>query len=253
MLLPNHAVNIQNCTLSVMLLPNHAFNIQTAHCLLCCCQDKQLHIKHCLSDFAMPSVWFHGPVAHKPRARIHTAAHIHILYPQPYPYPISNSQAHLEPRSFTKSSSFQSTYHTIIVPIPSVDRGTAAFRHFPWGTRQTIWRQPDWSQGPENVFAIYHCDLSLQFILSIYPCNLSCNSSLQFLHRHVLSHKHLSHVLSVKLNFPFQQIITDYYSTGVAIPANFPATINANIPAQYSWQPGKVVYASVITRNSQPS
>ena len=42
MLLPNHAVNIQNCTVSVMLLPNHAVNIQTAHCLLCCCQPTQL-------------------------------------------------------------------------------------------------------------------------------------------------------------------------------------------------------------------
>ena len=176
--------------MSVLLLPNHAVNIQTAHCLLCCCQDKQLHIKHCLSDFAMPSVWFHGPVAHKPRARIHTAAHIHILYSQPYPYPISNSQAHSEPRSFTKSSSFQGTYHTIIVPIPSVDRGTVAFRHFPWGKRQTIWRQPDWSQGPENVSAIHPCNSSLQFILAIHPYNSSlqfilaihpCNSSSQFI------------------------------------------------------------------------
>ena len=149
MLLPNHAVNIQtahclfcccqttqlisklhivcyvvakprseypNCTLSVLLLPNQAVNIQTAHCLLCCCQDKQLHIKHCLSDFAMLSVWFHGPVAHKPRARIHTAAHIHG-----WSYPDYHINAHIQssnPKLISTAAHINSwSYHQLLISI----------------------------------------------------------------------------------------------------------------------------------------
>ena len=99
-----------------MLLPNHAVNIQTAHCLLCCCQDKQLHIKHCLSDFAMLSVWFHGPVAHKPRARIHTAAHIHG-----WSYPDYHINAHIQssnPKLISTAAHINSwSYHQLLISI----------------------------------------------------------------------------------------------------------------------------------------
>ena len=165
MLLPNHAVNIQNCTLSVMLLPNHAVNIQTAHCLLCCCQDKQLHIKHCLSDFAMPSVWFHGPVAHKPRARIHTAAHIHILYSQPYPYPISNRQAHSKPKVLVPNQD-----PSKVLTIPSLSQyHLSTVGLWPSGTSHEVNDRPYGA----SLTGLRDQRMSLQLILANHPCNLS--------------------------------------------------------------------------------